>query len=106
MNRDPGLQGERTALAWTRTSLVMAVNATPVLRAGMQADDAGLIGLGVILALIALGVFMAGAHRRQQLAARPSAPADAVMRWTAASVILAAMAGAWTLLRAPLPSVP
>ncbi len=49
MKRDPGLQPERTALAWGRTALAVFVNALLVLRAGLVGAHPDLVGLGALL---------------------------------------------------------
>lgn len=65
--RDPGLQAERTALAWSRTGLAMLVNALLALRSGWTVRDAPITALGFVL-LAASGVTIVyGAWRRRTL---------------------------------------
>ena len=78
--RDPGLQPERTALAWSRTGLAVLVNALLVLRAGLQLGSRPTAGLGVALLSAALVVIVYGARRQRQLlrGGVPAAPAARV----------------------------
>lgn len=65
MNRDPGLQPERTALAWSRTAIAIGVNGFLILRGGIQSREAAVSALGVALAGFA--VYVAFAARRRQV---------------------------------------
>ncbi|MEV4948456.1 DUF202 domain-containing protein [Streptomyces sp. NPDC053755] len=62
--RDPGLQPERTRLAWRRTTLACTVVAVLAVRAGIDDEITaeGLVGMA-LSALVWLG-FLAVAHRR------------------------------------------
>ncbi|NNC11352.1 DUF202 domain-containing protein [Planctomonas sp. JC2975] len=66
--RDPGLQGERTALAWSRTCLALAVNGLLALRDGWQDDAGPLIVTGVILIAVAAAFVLYGNLRGRALA--------------------------------------
>ena len=74
---DPGLQRERTAMAWSRTGLAVLVNALIVLRAGAQANQLPLLGLGFLLLAAAGGAVACGAWRARRLATG----ADATTPW-------------------------
>ena len=65
---DPGLQRERTAIAWTRTGLAVLVNSAVVLRAGIQASDALLLAFGFFLLAAAGGAVGFGSWRAHHLA--------------------------------------
>jgi uncharacterized membrane protein YidH (DUF202 family) len=54
---DPGLQGERTALAWTRTALALALAGAIVTR--LTVDRLGVIALALGACAIALAAVMA-----------------------------------------------
>lgn len=64
---DPGLQPERTALSWTRTSLAIAVNALLSLRAGLVAGEPAMVAVGALLFAAAGAAVAVGAVRRRQL---------------------------------------
>ncbi|MFF2372551.1 DUF202 domain-containing protein [Agromyces sp. NPDC058110] len=93
--RDPGLQPERTALAWSRTGLAIAVNAVLALRDGLSSDQPALSAAGVVLFVLAAVAIAHGAVRRRQLDARREVvpPSPAVMLGVTATVLLAAVVG-------------
>ncbi len=79
---DPGLQAQRTALAWVRTGLSVFVNALLALRAGMQGGSPLTAWLGVALLVAAAMTVACGTLRRRQLAATPTPGAPhATMMW-------------------------
>lgn len=93
MTRDPGLQPERTALAWVRTSVALLVNALIVLRGGLSHHQPALLVLGgVLLALAAGGATFAG-WRRRQLDAAPGAPPAVALQAVVGATFLAAAGG-------------
>lgn len=64
---DPGLQPERTALAWSRTALAIAVNALLSIRAGFVAGEPWLVAIGVLLFAASGAAVAIGTVRRRQL---------------------------------------
>ncbi|MEI5099689.1 DUF202 domain-containing protein [Streptomyces sp. PmtG] len=95
--RDPGLQPERTRLAWRRTTLACTVAAVLAVRAALTGGPsaAGIVACALAL-LLWLG-FLAAAHRRitALAAARPEAlgaGAAAVAALCAGALALCALA--------------
>ncbi len=71
--RDPGLQPERTALAWSRTGLALAANAVLTIRSGAANHAALVLWLGAALLVAAIVLVPLGTWRKHQLL-RPEAP--------------------------------
>lgn len=78
--KDSGLQPERTALAWTRTSLAIVLSGAVLLFKEVRGVDGavrlGVVGLGVVIALIAYRIGM----RRQQTLSTWPLPAQVTAR--------------------------
>ncbi|MGW4597388.1 DUF202 domain-containing protein [Streptomyces sp. NPDC004457] len=91
--RDPGLQPERTRLAWRRTTLSAAVAAVLAVRAALHGGaSAGAVVLGALCCGLFLA-FLRVAHLRiHALAAGTPPPALAPRRATAAVLCAVAMA--------------
>ena len=103
--RDPGLQPERTGLAWSRTAFVTLLFSALLLRGGIVHHEPGLAWAGVIL-LIATGALYAWAGWRLRMAATsalthgaPVTPASTwVIRITALVVALVGLTVAASVL--------
>ena len=98
--RDPGLQPERTELAWSRTALGIAVVAALVIRAGVMVDDRALVAAGVLVAVLSGTAMMAGYRRRRSLAQelpQPSPPA--LMLLLSGSIVFASACAIWAFIR-------
>ena len=65
--RDPGLQAERTSLAWNRTAVTVVANALLALRAGLMQQRKVIIALGIVLLVCAAALTTFGWIRRRQL---------------------------------------
>ncbi|MBE7942272.1 MULTISPECIES: DUF202 domain-containing protein [Ramlibacter] len=88
--KDPGLQPERTALAWNRSMLAVLGNGMLLLRVALQLPGAWL-GVVLILVLAALaGCLRAGRARRQVLTKstpQSAAPAAAMQALTGSALL-------------------
>ncbi len=99
--RDPGLQPERTGLAWSRTAFVMLVLSALLLRGGFAHHERWLAWAGVAL-LVATGATYAWAGWRLRVITISDHPvtlsATWVMRVTALAVALSGLVLAASVL--------
>lgn len=99
--RDPGLQPERTALAWNRTALAVAINAALVLRAGALGGSPLFVAVGVLLLLAAGAATAYSAIRKRQLlhaVGTPPQSSSLALLLAAAVTLVASAAGIASIL--------
>jgi len=73
-DRDPGLQPERTRLAWRRTTLTFAVTTVIAMRQVVRSGGSDLSVAAVGLTVLAFLAFLALAHVRIQRLGAPRPP--------------------------------
>jgi uncharacterized membrane protein YidH (DUF202 family) len=101
---DPGLQPERTALAWTRTVLALVVGSAASLRLLPPVFGAWSIGIGVLGLVATTVLWIASARRARQVrhALRVQGPLPSGTLLTAlaaTAVTAAALCIAWAAVR-------
>lgn len=99
-SRDPGLQAERTVLAWNRTGLALLANGLLALRTGWGSQQAAITGLAFALLIAAGGVLVYGVCRHRQLLNSPQVKAPAVLAMVVVTGVslLACMVGVASML--------
>jgi hypothetical protein len=100
IQRDRGLQPQRTALAWVRTGLAIFVNALVVLRTGIVTHQFFILALGTVLLLASALSVVCGTWRVRHLAAHGArvAPPWILMVGTMWIALLACVAGIVSIL--------
>ncbi len=88
MNRDPGVQPERTAFAWRRTGLAVLINGALVVRSAAEARSPLALTAAMLALVAALSVF-AVAWRRSRALLSAAAPASPYAAWLAMVVTTA-----------------
>jgi uncharacterized membrane protein YidH (DUF202 family) len=98
--RDPGLQPERTVLAWRRTAFALLVNGILLLREAAIRGSPALTITGGVLLVCCIGVSSVGVQRRQALlSGKAISPSALTMRATTSAAILACVASAFLAWR-------
>jgi uncharacterized membrane protein YidH (DUF202 family) len=97
--RDPGLQSQRTALAWSRTALAMVVNSLLVLRLGTSATDRSVEFLGFAFLAVSGGILLVGEIRRRELAKTTAKASSRVMATCSVFVVLVSLASVVAMMQ-------
>ncbi|WP_106476419.1 DUF202 domain-containing protein [Phytohalomonas tamaricis] len=90
-SRDPGLQPERTGLAWSRTAFVVLINAVLIARSGLTHHELIVTAAGFLMLAAAAAMYVYGSVRTHHLARLdiPVTPSSVTaMRLLTALVIL------------------
>ncbi|MEU0940184.1 MULTISPECIES: DUF202 domain-containing protein [unclassified Embleya] len=102
---DPGLQPERTRMAWSRTALAFVANGALLVRAGHVPDRWWYMVPGCVVMAAGCVVYVVGLLRHRQIyrAVRAGAPAtgDRAIRATLLTAIVACVLAAGVLLGRP-----
>lgn len=94
--RDPGLQPERTLLAWRRTCLGLLLNSFLLMRGGALHDEPAATGVGLLVMALAGWLYArVRARLATSLGARASAPDPRVVVAATCAALLLCLAGAW-----------
>ncbi len=97
---DPGLQPERTALAWTRTAVVLLLDSLLMLRIGVHDGSVAVIAISLSLFAACLFTFGFAKFRESKLTRgiHPLVPPAFVMRFVAFVTVLASLTAFFALL--------
>ncbi|MGM3192884.1 DUF202 domain-containing protein [Dickeya dadantii subsp. dieffenbachiae] len=95
--RDPGLQPERTRLAWSRTAFVLLVNSVLLLKAGSMKSQPLMLAGGLFLLLMTLITYIWSRLRLHALL-RSGYPCTRQSMWMMRLLMLTVMVIALSLL--------
>lgn len=100
MTMDPGLQPQRTALAWRRTAFAMFVNALLTIRSAANSGSRELFAMAALLAAASAALAFVGWWRQRVLLreAVPRSPSALLMLSAGCCAGMASGAGAIGLL--------
>jgi uncharacterized membrane protein YidH (DUF202 family) len=100
---DPGLQTQRTVLAWSRTALALTINALLALRVAWLGGHSGIAAIAIVLLVAAAATQAYGRSRRRALLAMGvlgAPPAAATACVCAVALLACALGGASNIVLA------